>query len=111
MHDELGDFMKDIEESKREFRESQSDWKNIDYWAGLCTTLPTFATLYSGLGSSKKSGMIGFAVSAIQYILDRRGIKKKENNSFQSYLLGIDQAAASAIGGETRIKINEFMED
>lgn len=109
--DELHDFKKNLEESKREFRESQSFWKDVNCWEGLCTTVPTFATIYSGFGSSSNSAGLGFILSAIQFITNRFGVKKKENNSFQSYLLGIDQAAAKAISGETRVQISEMMDD
>ena len=111
MKDELHDFVDELEKSKHQFRKSQSFWKDVDYWEGLCTSLTTFKTIYSGFETSQISGAAGWAVSVILFLINSIGIKQKENNSFQSYLLGIDQAAAMALGGETRSKINEFMDD
>lgn len=109
------DFVKDLLDSKEQYRKSMDNWKNIK----ACTistgvpvslsVLGTFANLRDNPFSiATIAGSL--AIGAICSYADFKKAKKNRNPSYSSYLIDMDNLCKN-VAGQSYIRLDEFIND
>jgi len=109
------DFIKDLIESKEEYKKSMDDWKDIKavpISTGVpvsLTALGTFAALgLNPFGIATIAGSL--AIGAICSYADYRKTRKRRDPSYSSYLIGVDNLCKN-VTGESYLRLDEFIND
>lgn len=111
------DFVDDVIYAKDQYRKSLDSWKDIaalSISTGVPVSLTALGTLISAFGGNvfsrfKIAGSL--AISAICAYADFYRAKKKRNPSYGSYLIDVDNLCKKNVAGESRVRLEEFIND
>ncbi len=110
-----GDFVKDLLDSKEQYRKSMDSWRNIKYLA-ITTGVPISLT---ALGTFPALGANPFSIASVAGSLTIGAIcsyadfyraKKNRDPSYASYLISIDKLCKN-VATQSYIRLEEFIND
>ena len=110
-----GDFVKDLLDSKEQYRKSMDSWRNIKYLA-ITTGVPISLTAletFPALGANPFSiaSVAGsLTIGAICSYADFYRAKKNRDPSYASYLISIDKLCKN-VATQSYIRLEEFIND